>query len=112
MPSFSWSEYGPELVIHDVLEHVGVQRAFGQRVVRLHVVVEFHDLDLVALFFQDRLDAQLQLVRIRAGAGADDEFFRVLGVGGGGEGQAGCGQEQGAANVVHAFPCTEILKMN
>ena len=88
-----------------VLEHVGIERAFGQRVVRLHVVVEFDDPDLVALFFQDRLDAQLQLVGIRAGAGADDEFFRVLGMGGGGEGQAGGGQEQITAKVVHAGPC-------
>jgi len=90
---------GGELVqVDGVLEHVGVERALGQREVGLDVVVELDQLDLVALLFQDGLDAQLDLVVVGAGAGADDQFFRVLGGGGaGGQGQGQGGEQQGAA---------------
>ncbi|MNS81594.1 hypothetical protein D3C72_1153080 [compost metagenome] len=65
-----------ELVeIYLVLEEIGVQRAIGQCQIGLHIVIELHQLDLVALFLQQRHDAGLQLVDVRARRAADHQLF-------------------------------------
>jgi hypothetical protein len=65
-----------ELVEVDlVLEEVGVQRTVGQGQVGLHVVVELHQLDLVALLLQLGHDAVLQLVDVGAGRAADHQLL-------------------------------------
>ncbi|MPN57468.1 hypothetical protein SDC9_205162 [bioreactor metagenome] len=58
-----------------MLEEVGIQRTIGQRQVRLHIVVELDQLDLVALLLQQRHDASLQLVDVGACGAADDELL-------------------------------------
>ena len=87
---------GAELVqIRLVLEHVHVQRAFLQRQVGADVVGELDQLDLVALPFQDRSDAFLDLIAKVADGGADDDFLLV---GIGGEGMAAQGSQQGSGH--------------
>jgi hypothetical protein len=97
-----------------MLEEVGVERTLGQRQVGLHVVVELHQLDLVALLFEDRHDAGLQLVGVGAGGAADHQVLLggVLRMGlqreaserqrGQGQGENGTAQENGLHEIEKA----------
>ena len=72
-----------------MLERVGVQRALRQGEVGLHIVVELDHAHRVALLFQYGLDAQLDLVAVGTGGGAEDDFLlgRIGRDGGAGQGQ-------------------------
>src|SRR5690606_38994549 len=95
--------------VDDMLERVGVERPLGEREVRLDVVVELDDPNLVALLLEQGLDTDLHLVGVRTGRRTDDEFGLCLRDDGGGErrGQRDGGCKEGTAGDLHCRYCPE-----
>ncbi|MOA24069.1 hypothetical protein D3C78_1447310 [compost metagenome] len=90
------------LQVDAVLEEIGVQRTLRQRQIGLHIIIELHQLDLVALFFQDGHDTQLELVDVRAGRAAYHQFLLGLGLHRGREAHQGdCSHGRGQQGTTH-----------
>ena len=83
---------GELLEIGAVLEKIGIQRSIAQRQIGLHIVVELHQLDLVALLLQLGQDAFLQQVIVGASRRTNQQIFLAAIIG---HGWGTCGDQQG-----------------